>query len=242
MTALSYAPPLATPPRYGRLALGSALLLAACMVLFLLPLVTRLLLARFAPVVSVYRWSQLVTDGLAYLLVIPAIIAFATFRRATRQTHIILWPTLATVHLALALTIYLVAATTSFSPPLPPIAILIIAGYIFDQLLLLMLLIAALVFVIRLHITPITILAMSCFAPAVLHVPMGLGMTLISILSLKGLTLQSYYLTIYQIFMYNTPILACFWLTLMILALVLAAKSRTALIGPAAPPDRNANV
>jgi hypothetical protein len=242
MTTLSYAPPSATPPRYGRLALGSALLLAACMVLFLLPLVRGLLLARFAPVVSVYRWSQLVTDGLAYLLVIPATIAFATFRRATRQIHIILWPTLATVHLALALTIYLVAAITSFSPPLPPIAILLIAGYIFDQLLLLMLLIAALVFVIRLYITPITILAMFCFAPAVLHVPMGLGMSLISIFAPTSPTVQSYYLTIYRIFAYNTLILAFFWLIIMILGLVLAAKSRTALIGPAAPPDRNANV
>lgn len=230
MTTLSYAPANTLPPRYSRLALGSGLLVVSCFVTLALPAILRFLLQQDFVTVAFRLSCSQAAGTIATLLIVPAAAAFATFRHSTAHTALFFWTSLAALHCALSTTISLAAHGISFHAPLSASAILLIVGYTFDQLAYLTLLLCALVFIIRLRLIPVTVLAIFCFAPTFFWSSCDLVVTLLHHFVQVDLLLgRHYYLILIRYFDIPTALFLLFWLALTILVLTLA-KSRSATI------------
>lgn len=225
MTTLSYATPTTFPPRYWRLALGGGLLTIAGVILVAWPLISSLIPRVYLSHETVY-WLQACSSGLAYLLYIPAAAAFATFRRGTSRTFLIVFTSLAALHFSLMLTVNLGAHGMSFSPPLSATALLILVAYVVAEFVFLTLLVTAVVFIIRLRILPITIVAMLCFTPTLAMAVFRTLFTLLHYLANLDLFANNYLQWILRYSRYGSAVDLVFWLMLTIVAIVLAVRSR----------------
>lgn len=224
MTTLSYAPPSIFVPRYSRLALGSALLAVSTCISFA-GFLTLTHLLHLSPSDTAFHILQTLFSSVRCLLLIPAAIAFCTFRPTTSRTRLVVFTALAAAYFLLVLTFNIAFWDVDHTLPLSPTAILELCTLTLCQLLIWTLLTATLVFIFRLGITPITVLAILCFTPT----------AAVSILSFAF----TFLLMLHAVNGFSNPYLGwtlshgnfimllqlLFWLTLTIVALVLAKKS-----------------